>query len=934
MAEDLRQAGSLVEEEAERVQNCITQMCERAAQRLSACDRAVLKVCLKAAVESNEPDYERLLELLEGDLQVVHTVPLQQVRPVVNRWHAAICKELNNLIRGGTLEEISREEARRLERQGVLRLVPSKGVYTLKPPGGEDKKYKRKFRLVLRGNFAAPEEQFGSLYAGGASAEAFRTVLVVAAQRKWQGATADITGAFLLAPWPEHLHRYAVVPPRLLIENNYISEEAYWLVRRPLYGLRESPAIWAAYRSRRLSQARIQYKDKHLVLRASKVDPELWLIAFEDEESLVGCIITYVDDLFYLSESEIVATVHAWVVEEWPCSALEWASSPGGTRYLGMEVFQRSSGAFEIHQREYILDLLRSHGMQDAPGTLLPCPKEWVADDISGDPEDFSESELRFGQRMVGEQLWLTMRRRPDLQFVVVHMAQWVAKHPRRVTRIAKRVLSYLVSTLNLKLVLGEGHVSSSSSSSSSSAPATAVDTAEVVLVGYSDSSFAPYGERSYGASVVTVNGGPVAWKAGKQAMTTLSTMESELLEATNAATLLECIGCLVDEICGRRIPRQLRVDNSAATAMLCGGAGSWRTRHLRVRCSFIREQVQRGLLEVSHVEGRSQLADLSTRMHPRVRLLDLLQQWGFEGFSENMVQLQALHVVVLSCMVLALDRLPGAEAADSDKDKGKDLLPASGMDELLMVSGIVALVAVVWELVKSFCGWLKRSTRRESKLQRLREMAKHTVEAEIAKYEAARTLDPAEVQRLVQQALAAAVAPPVDRAPLQVPVQELNREASLGGFGEVASGSGQRQGEASRLTPEAQSTPRSRFASVSSLLASPGASSEASSHGGDEQERLRVCKDVLMLMTCDSLRSGLRDEGMTTTGLKDVLARRLADRLNVPRGEAVAPSTRQLKFVLWLFKNKPLRCRCNLQWLDISTKHAVTAWLARWKDA
>ncbi|CAE7462041.1 RE1, partial [Symbiodinium pilosum] len=687
LAEDLRQAGTLVEEEAERVQDCITQMCERAAQRLSTCDRAVLKVCLKAAAEPNEPDYERLLELLEGDLQVVHTVPLQQVRPVVNRWHAAISKELNNLIKGGTLEEISREEARRLERQGVLRLVPSKGVYTLKPPGEGDTKYKRKYRLVLCGNFAAPEEQFGSLYAGGASAETFRTVLVVAAQRKWQGATADITGAFLLAPWPEHLHRYAVVPPRLLIENNYIAEEAFWLVRGPLYGLRESPAVWAAYRSKRFSQARISYKNRHLVLRVSKADPELWLIAFEDEEDLVGCIITYVDDLFYLSESEIVVTVHAWVVEEWPCSALEWASAPGGTRYLGMEVFQRSSGAFEIHQRGYILDLLRSHGMQDAPGTLLPCPKEWVTEDISGDPEDFSESE-------------------------------------------------------------------------------------------------------SYGASVVTVNGGPVAWKAGKQAMTTLSTMESELLEATNAATLLECIGCLVDEICGRRIPRQLRVDNSAATAMLCGGAGSWRTRHLRVRCSFIREQVQRGLLEVSHVEGRRQLADLSTKMHPRVRLLDLLQQWGFEGFTDDMVQLQAVHVVVLSCVVLALDRLPGAEAASSDKDKGKDPLPASGMDELLMVSGIVALVAVVvWELIKSFCGWLKRSTKRESKLQRLREMAKHTVKAEIAKYEAARTLDPVEVQRLVRQTLVEATSPPAARISLQVPAPELNREASFGGSGEVASG-------------------------------------------------------------------------------------------------------------------------------------------------
>ena len=555
LAKDLRQAGKLVEREAEKVEFSITQMLDQAARRLSQQDRAMLRVCLKAASETNEPDYEDLLESLEGELQVVHTVPLSQVKPVVDRWHAAIRKELDNLFNGGTLVEISREEARCLERQGVLRLVPSKGVHTLKTPANKNEKYKRKYRLVLCGNLAAPEEQFGSLYAGGASAETFRTVLAVAAGKGWLGATADITGAFLLAPWPEHLHRYAVAPPKLLIDNGYVSENAFWLVMRPLYGLRESPAIWSSYRSTRLSQARILYKSKYLVLRVAKVDPELWLVFFENEEGLVGCVITYVDDLFYVSDRDIVMAVHAWIVEEWPRSALEWASDAGDTRYLGMEVFQRSSGAYEIHQRGYILDLLRSHDMIDTPGSKLPCPKEWITDDFSEEPEEFTESDLRFGQRMVGEQLWLTMRCRPDLQFVVGHMAQWVSRHPCRVARIAKRVLSYLASSLDFKLILGESSNSISSDSISSGSMSTKDKVApEVVLVGYSDSSFAPYGGRSYGASVVTVNGSPVAWKSGKQAMITLSTMESELLKATTAAVLLESVGSLLDEILGKRV--------------------------------------------------------------------------------------------------------------------------------------------------------------------------------------------------------------------------------------------------------------------------------------------------------------------------------------------------------------------------------------------
>ena len=184
-------------------------------------------------------------------------------------------------------------------------------------------------------------------------------------------------------------------------------------------------------------------------------------------------MITYVDDLFYVAEDKLVVVVRAWVLEAWPCSNLEWASATGGTRYLGMEVFQRSSGAYEIHQKGYILDLLRSHDMLEAPGTSLPCPKEWISDDVSPEPEDFTEAELRFGQRVVGEQLWLTMRCRPDLQFVVSHMSQWVSRHPRRVAKIAKRVLSYLVTTQNLKLVLGENKFSSSNSSSSSPSAST-----------------------------------------------------------------------------------------------------------------------------------------------------------------------------------------------------------------------------------------------------------------------------------------------------------------------------------------------------------------------------------------------------------------------------------------------------------------------------
>ena len=104
-------------------------------------------------------------------------------------------------------------------------------------------------------------------------------------------------------------------------------------------------------------------------------------------------IITYVDDLFYVGPEGLVCQLHEWVSAEWPCSELQWAAAPEGIRYLGMEIYQRETGEYAITQQGYIMDLIRAHDLLHSPKTLLPCPKEWVTDDVDPEPEDFSEQD-------------------------------------------------------------------------------------------------------------------------------------------------------------------------------------------------------------------------------------------------------------------------------------------------------------------------------------------------------------------------------------------------------------------------------------------------------------------------------------------------------------------------------------------------------------
>ncbi|CAE7481190.1 RE1 [Symbiodinium sp. CCMP2592] len=742
--QDLQQLQHGCVESAKQAYGEIAQMLDglTAKVKKEAMDRDERYYLKAVNAECDSQDYEKLLEDLQGDLQVTHTVPLQQVKPVATRWKGAIEKELTNLFQTGTLKKIKMSEARKLEAAGKLRLVPSKGVFTLKPPAEKGGRYKRKYRLVLCGNFIDPAESQGSLYAGGIGAEALRTLLAATTRRGWRGATTDITAAFLQALWPESMPMYAVLPPRLLNELEYSEDGEAWLVCRPLYGLRESPAIWATHRNQRLKTLRVPYGDGYVSLRQSTTDPEIWFVVSEREPQgeLQGVIITYVDDLFYLGPPALVEKLHSWVSAEWPCSELQWASVYPGVRYLGMELFQRESGEYEVTQQGYIMDLIRAHDLLEAPQTLLPCPKEWITDAVDPENEDFKESDLRLAQRLVGEQLWLAMRCRPDIHYTVSYMSSWVSRHPLRVTKLALRVLSYLHKTAGMKMILGQPmefpedglYKTSSSSKNTTATNDSSTGFRGIKLVGFSDASFAPFGDKSFGASMVTVEDSPVGWRCSKQAYVVLSVMEAELYQATEAAVLIESIGALLDELCAMTVPRKLCVDNTAALAMIKGGQGSWRTRHLKVRAAYMVQQVQDQLLEVEHVDGISQRADLSTKPHPKARLYMLLKLWRFEGLPTEAEALMVAKMTVMLCLTRALAQIPVAAAESSEGEPVK----IAGVDELVFFAVLACAGAVVvWEVLKLMSRKLWACCCRAAKgrkAKRLRDMARAAAEAEV----------------------------------------------------------------------------------------------------------------------------------------------------------------------------------------------------------
>ena len=572
---------------------------------------------------------------------------------------------------------------------------------------------------------------------------------------------------------------------------------------------------------------------------------------------------------------------------------------------MGVEIlWEPQSSSFSISQAAYIADLLRAHNLHNTHSTLLPVPREWVEaaeaelDEVEA---DINDETLRSAQKVVGEALWLATKSRPDILFVVNHMSSVVSKQPSYVLRVSQRVLAYLAGTCSMKLLLGPRSEA----------------TGEAIC--FTDASYAPFGRRSFGAAVVTVEGSAVAWKAGRQSFVTLSVMEAELYAATQGCVLLESVFAILDEIYPGRYKRVLAIDNTSAASMCSGGPGSQRTRHLKIRAAFVREAVSEGRLEVRHTPGDLQLADLATKLQPKLRLWRLLTLWGFVGDRITEI-LNAFKARLLS-IVVALSSLlvPATGAKLSTR---KEPLAATGWEELALLLAVTCIAVIgVWEaskaMLRAYAKWT-RGSRKARKLKKVSDLAAEAARREVASQAGMSLVSDRSSDLQFASASSSS---------------SLREESSLWRRQVRSTATSPPPPMRNQQESAASITPPRRRANEEDAWPSPGAQSSVSEGFEDLQERSRVVKDVLQLLTCEELKAALRGQGYLTTGLKGDLVMRLSVALAPESGRANLPTLRQLKFVLLLWREKSLRTKCCLRWTDVFTKQAISQWLHRWKN-
>ena len=137
----------------------------------------------------------------------------------------------------------------------------------------------------------------------------------------------------------------------------------------------------------------------------------------------------------------------------------------------------------------------------------------------------------------------------------------------------------------------------------------------------YVDASFANTKERKsiYGY-IIFINQTPVHFKCKKQPMITLSTTEAEFLGISFAIQEVKWIMNLLEELKINFVTPKILSDNKAAVYIINNETNVGRTKHMDIKYKFIKEMVLEGRIEVEHIEGEKNIADIFTKALPKPR--------------------------------------------------------------------------------------------------------------------------------------------------------------------------------------------------------------------------------------------------------------------------------------------------------------------------
>jgi hypothetical protein len=208
-------------------------------------------------------------------------------------------------------------------------------------------------------------------------------------------------------------------------------------------------------------------------------------------------------------------------------------------------------------------------------------------------------------QRGIRSLMYAATSTHPDIAFPVAILSRFMRNPGRIHWEAVKDVIRYLKGMADLTLTLGGS---------------------DKGLEAYANADWASQPHRhSMSGYTVLLHSSLVAWSARKQTIIALSTAEAEYIALTAVMREILYLQALIAELYEPVIPPiPVYCDNQGALALTTNNKFHTRTKHIDIRYHYVRSLVRSGLLDLQYCPTEDNIADIFTKVLPRLRLTKL----------------------------------------------------------------------------------------------------------------------------------------------------------------------------------------------------------------------------------------------------------------------------------------------------------------------
>lgn len=496
------------------------------------------------------------------------------------KWETAIREEINALKRNHTWDLVELPAGRKP--------ISCKWVFKIKRnDDGSEGQYKA--RLVARGFTQRQGFDYSETYSPTARLDTLRTVLAVANHERMCIHQMDVKSAFLNGSITEEIF---MTQPEGFDEGNGL----VCRLNRSLYGLKQASRAW---------NERFHVFVEKLGFRRSTSDKCLYIRESGGQRLF---LIIYVDDVLLVGHKlkEIL------VVKKCFSNEFEMKDIGEVNCFLGMKIERNvQQRVLRVSQRAFLERLLQRFNMSDCKPVSTP-----IENRLRLQRGDESKRTNKPYRELVGCLVYVTLTTRPDLSAAVNYYSQFQSCPTDEHWGHLKRVLRYIRGTLDLGIQF-EG------------------DDNAPIIEAYSDADWGndTTDRRSLTGYVFRVYGCTTSWITRKQSTVSLSSTEAELI----ALCMTVCHGIWVVRLLedlGIKLqgPVIYHEDNQSAIRVVEEERDTGRLKHIDIKFRFVRDHIQRGLIQMKYVPTNLQPADIMTKGLPAKLFLQHRTALGMRG--------------------------------------------------------------------------------------------------------------------------------------------------------------------------------------------------------------------------------------------------------------------------------------------------------------